>query len=368
MTVETGATAERDRRRLLLPHRLLVYSYVTELGRSYQRLGLDVVYGPENLFESTARYDIVHLQWPEDQYRAYGSGPVEARATSFIRRLDEHKRRGSKLAWTVHNVIPHEHVGSSLDAKVYQDVIDRSDVIVHHCAASLDMMAKTFKIPSSALPVVVHFGNYGAYPDNVSKDEARKRLAISTDATVYLCFGALRGYKGFDTLLRAFRRARVKNKFLLVAGYYTGVGGIKGKLGTLRLLMVDWLDRRSRLDLKMIDDEDVQLYFRAADAVVLSHSRGLNPGVAVLGMTFGKVVIGPDLGCIGHVLEQGENLIYPANDTAALTRAMERVPGFDVARAGATNRRVAASWDWSEIGRRILDALDQVQTSRAVAE
>jgi len=354
--MQGGRTA--DRRRLLLPHRLLGYSYVTELGRAYQQVGIDVVYGPENLFESTGYFDLIHLQWPEDQYRGYGSGRVEARAGSFIGRLDEHKRKGTKLIWTVHNIIPHEHVGSKVDAVVYQDVIDRADLIVHHCEASIEMLAETYAVPASSRSVVVHFGNYAGYADSIKAAEARARLGIPQDATVYLWFGALRGYKGFDTLLRAFRRARVKGKFLVVAGYYTGVGGLKGKLETLRLLTVGWLGRRSRLDLKMIEDDDVQVYFRAADAVVLSHSRGLNSGVAVLGMTFGKVVVGPDLGCISNVLKQGENVIYTANDVSGLTRAMESVPTLDLARAGATNRRVASSWEWSSVARTILGVLD----------
>lgn len=356
--MQAAQDTTKERQLFLVPHRLFGYSYVSELGAAYQQLGIDVVYGPENLFESTARFDVIHLQWPEDQYRGYGSGPTEQRAESFLRKLDEHKRRGTKLIWTVHNIVPHEHEGSDLDTKVYQGVIDRADLIVHHCQDSTKLLATAYKVPAVA-SVVVSFGNYAGYPDTISRHEARKRLAIPQDATVYLSFGALRGYKGFATLLRAYRRARVKRKFLVVAGYYTGTGGLKGKLETLRLLLVDWLRPRARLDLKMIDDQDVQIYFRAADAVVLSHSRGLNSGVAVLGMTFGKVVIGPDLGCIGNVLRQGENLIYQANDISGLANAMEKVPMLDLTRIEATNKRVAASWDWPTIARAILDSLDQ---------
>jgi hypothetical protein len=58
------------------------------------------------------------------------------------------------------------------------------------------------------------------------------------------------------------------------------------------------------------------------------------------------------------VLKQGENLIYTANDISELARAMERVPTLDLARIEATNKRVAASWDWSIVARTIVDALD----------
>jgi beta-1,4-mannosyltransferase len=356
---EETAMRTRDASSFLIPHRLLGHTYVRLMGRAYQGLGVKVVYGPENLFESAARFDAIHLHWPEEQYREFGSGAVETRAASFLQRLDEHKRGGTKLIWTVHNIVPHEHVSSDLDAKIYQGVIDRSDLIVHHCARSVELLSTAYTVPSSIPTVVIPFGNYAGYPDSIGRHEARDRLDIPQDAIVYLYFGAIRGYKGFDTLLRAYRRARVKRKFLVVAGYYTGAGGLRGKLGTLRLSLVDWFDRRARLDLKRIDDRDVQTYFRAADAVVLSHGWGLNSGVAVLGMTFGKIVIGPDLGCISNVLRQGENLIYPTNDVAELVRAMERVPTLDLAKAEATNARVAASWTWPGIGQTILDALEE---------
>jgi glycosyltransferase involved in cell wall biosynthesis len=348
-----------ERPLFLIPHRLLGNIYVRELGRAYQELGANVVYGPENLFESAARFDVIHLQWPEEQYRSYGSGPVEERAASFLHKLDEHKRRGAKLIWTVHNISPHEQLESRIDRTVYQEVIERSELIVHHCPASIDLLSAAYRIPSSVPAIVAPHGNYGGYPNEISREKARERLGVAQDAIVYLHFGAIRGYKGLDTLFQAYRRIRVKGKLLIVAGHYTGAGGLKGKLETLKLRLIDWFDRTTQLHLKMIEDRDVQVYLRAADAVVLSHSRGLNSGVAVLGMTFGRVVIGPDIGCIGHVLRQGENLIYAVNDAMALAGAMERVPTLDRGEVERSNIKAAAAWDWGLIAGAILDAAEK---------
>ncbi len=360
-----GADAVRDTIRtnarplFLLPHRLLGNIYVRQLGRAYQDLGVGVVYAPENLFESAAKFDVIHLHWPEEQYRSYGSGLTEAKAASFLAKLDEQKRKGARLIWSVHNIAPHEYVDSGIDRMVYQEVIQRSDLIVHHCPASIDLLAAEYRVPSSVPALVVPLGNYEGYPDDISRRDARERLAIPQDAIAYLHFGMIRGYKGMGTLIQAFRLARVKGKKLIVAGHYTGEGGLKGKLQTLKLMLVDWFDRDTRLHLKTIDDQDIQLYLRAADAVVLSHSRGLNSGVAVLGMTFGKLVIGPDIGCIGSVLRQGENLVYPANDVSALVRAMERVPSMNLAHVETANTKAAAAWDWPLIARTILAAVEK---------
>jgi glycosyltransferase involved in cell wall biosynthesis len=70
-------------------------------------------------------------------------------------------------------------------------------------------------------------------------------------------------------------------------------------------------------------------------------------------------VIGPDIGCIGSVLRQGENLVYPANDVSALARAMERVPSMNLAQVETANTKAAAAWDWLTIARAILAAVEK---------
>jgi beta-1,4-mannosyltransferase len=350
---------------LLLPSGLRGNLYVTLLGRAYQESGVQVVFGPDNLRESSCAFGAIHLQWPEEQYRGPGSGSVESKVAGFLDKLDEHKRRGSRLVWTVHNVWPHEHRHSAIDHQAYQGVIDRADLIVHHCAASIALLTEAYASTDKVPSLVVPHGNYvGAYADDATAQDARRRLGIPQDAVVFLSFGMIRGYKGIDLFRRAFTLAKVKRKFMLVAGHYTGIGGLKGKLETLRLTIANRLDGHSRFDLESIDDADVQLYFKAADAVVLSHSAGLNSGVAVLGMTFGKLVIGPDLGCMGQVLTQGENFVYRANDVSALVHAMEQVPHANLARVDAANTRAARGWQWNDIVRGVLSSLELPDASR----
>jgi len=366
--VESDQTARREGTHpvFLIPSGLRGNLYITLLGRAYQRAGVHAVYGADNLKESTWPFAAIHLQWPEEQYRGPGSDSPERRMAGFLDSLDAHKRRGTRLVWTVHNIWPHEHRHSQVDAAAYQGVIDRADVIVHHCEKSSALLAQAYARTQSVPSIVVPHGHYlEAYADNVTRQQARERLAIPQEAVVFLSFGMIRGYKGMDLFRRAYGRARVKGKFMLIAGHYTGIGGVKGKLESLRLTLAARLRPQSRFDLHSIDDDDVHLYFKAADAVVLSHHAGLNSGVAVLGMTFGKLIIGPDLGCMGQVLNEGENLVYAAGDEDGLVRAMEAVPNLDLARIAATNTRAAASWQWSDI---VTKVLAKLQVATAVCE
>ena len=114
------------------------------------------------------------------------------------------------------------------------------------------------------------------------------------------------------------------------------------------------MEPRITLHLQSIPSDDIQTFFAASDALVLSHSRGLNSGVAVLGMTFGKMLIGPQLGCIEWVLEQGENISFPVNSQSGLINAMEQACKKNTMDVYKTNSAVASTWTWDNIVNGVL--------------
>ncbi|HNQ04174.1 MAG TPA: glycosyltransferase [Thiobacillaceae bacterium] len=337
-----------------MPHAVDGNLYTRELGRAYRAAGCDLIYGGDNLVENGIDVDVLHLQWPEALYRWMGSGPLEERAERFISGLDRLKERGTRVAWTIHNLIPHDHPDSRFDHEVYQRVLERADLLVHHCPLSQKLLKVRYSVPAAAQHLVTPHGHYLAYPHGISRREARARLGIPEQAYVYLQFGAIRGYKGLNTLLDAWRKTRIPNKWLLVAGRYQPPVGRHAWKERLRMLLAG-RNRRITLHLHSIPADDIQVYLSAADCMVLTHSRGLNSGVAILGMTFGTLVVGPDMGCIGWVLGQGRNLTYPAGDREALVTAMEQAPALDASAAGAANRTVATAWCWEDMARAVLD-------------
>lgn len=349
-------TETSGRARLLLPHGISSNIYVRELGRAYERQGVDVVYHADNLAEGSVPVDYIHLQWPEEQYRWTGSGTPEARATQFLKRLDHFLHAGARLIWTVHNLAPHEFFDAPLDRRIYQEVIDRAHVILHHCEHSKTRLAEMYRMADATAQIVVPHGHFLAYPHGVGKEEARRRLGLPPDAFVYLQFGQVRAYKGLDLMLKAFSRAKVPRKLLLVAGRFSPARDGNRLSERLRMRWIRHAVPNIRMHLNEIPNDDVQLYLEASDVMVLSHRAGLNSGAAVLGMTFGKLVIGPDLGCLSSVLAMGCNLVYPAGDVEHLAAAMERATQLDLGKASALNSAVAAGWDWDSMARRVLEA------------
>jgi beta-1,4-mannosyltransferase len=145
----------------------------------------------------------------------------------------------------------------------------------------------------------------------------------------------------------------------LVAGLYSPPTGPGSWRDRLQLAYRKRADRRLLVHGYTIESARIQDYANAADCLVLSHTSGLNSGVAVLGMTFGKPLIGPDLGCLGWVLRAGDNCIYPTGDVAALTAAMQGMfAAPDRLQAmGERNRQAAQEWRWERIAAGVLQRL-----------
>ena len=68
----------------------------------------------------------------------------------------------------------------------------------------------------------------------------------------------------------------------------------------------------------------------------------MNSGNVTLGMTFGRVVVGPDSWDVGEILREFGNPVFDPDNPATASAAVDR--GFALAREGKvseTNRRVA---------------------------
>jgi len=341
-----SAPRMRRGRSVLLPHRLLGNIYVRELGRAYEQTGFEVLYGPENFTNTNFVPDIVHLNWPEDLYRQVIFGSLRTDVESFADRLQFFKENGSKVIWTVHNDKPHDTLPSDDDLRAYQLVIDCADAIHHHCERSRERLADLYSVDRDTRQFVAAHGHYFAYKNEISSTDARNRLGIHPEAHVFLHFGALRSYKGIDIVLKAFRKARSGSDQLLIAGRASSQMSKRQKL---KFHFYKHISPSTIVHMRSIDSDDIQIYLNAANTVVLGHSHGLNSGVAVLGVSFGRAVLGPDLGCISSALVGGANLLYKRGDVDDLAAKMRQAKELDFDEVTLLNKRLAANWQWTHI-------------------
>lgn len=323
------------------PARVAGNPYCDLLYGRLRALGVDVEPEAEMraawLLRHRRRVAVLHLHWPEFYYRGSGGTASLRGLTGFLACLALAKCLGYRIVWTIHNALPHE--ARPVDRVVRWLLMRSARTAVHSRAARRSLP------PGGRLPAVVPHGNYvGAYPDTVTRDEARRRLDLGPADRVLLCFGQVRPYKGHADLVQAFGAIDDPRLRLVIAGR----APVAADAESLRCLAAD--DRRIRLHLGFVPDEDVQLFFRAADFVVLPYREVLTSGAAILALSFGRPLVVPRLGCLTD-LADGCAVSYEAQDPFGLADALETARRIDPAPLASQARAVAATLEWDGIAR-----------------
>ena len=108
-------------------------------------------------------------------------------------------------------------------------------------------------------------------------------------------------------------------------------------------------DARISLHLRAIPDDEMQLYLRACDAMVLPFRDVLTSGSAILAMSFGRAVIAPRLGCLPETLTDDAAILYDPTAPDALRNALTTALGADLVGLGEAAAQRAATLGWDDI-------------------
>lgn len=229
--------------------------------------------------------------------------------------LARFRRRGGRVVWTVHNIVNHERIRQDRDRKLSSWMAHRADVVIVHSKEARDAVVATYGLTDAHCVVIPHGSFIGYYPDTISADEARAKLGLSPGVPMFLCFGLVRRYKGFDVLERALEDPSLACE-VVIAGPVSDAG--------LRADLEAWAARDARVHLQFgrVPDEDVQVYFRAADAVLFMHVETATSGAALLAKSFGRACIAPSTVAFRSILSADANFLYASGEPAALAEAL----------------------------------------------
>jgi glycosyltransferase involved in cell wall biosynthesis len=171
--------------------------------------------------------------------------------------------------------------------------------------------------------------------DPVPETEAKRRLQL-TGKRVLLFFGFVREYKGLDVLLEAVQQLDpAEGHHLLVVGeFYDDRARYRAAL--------DNLTQRGQLTLvdRYVPNEEIGLYFAAADLVAVPYLSATQSGVIQIAYGFGKPVVATAVGGIPEVVAEGRTgFLVPPGDAAAIADAVRRY--FAAGDAAAFRREIA---------------------------
>jgi glycosyltransferase involved in cell wall biosynthesis len=171
---------------------------------------------------------------------------------------------------------------------------------------------------------VIPFGINNTVPNTqLTSVGAKKNLGISSGEKTILCYGQIAPYKGLEYLISAFTDLlkRDGNYRLIIAG--------KPKWNEIywNQVVQQMIDRgvRDRVieRIEHVPDEDTEVYFKAADVLVLPYTRIFQSGVLFLSYSFGLPVIAADVGSLKEEIIEGKTgFVFKPQDSSDLARVI----------------------------------------------
>lgn len=248
-----------------------------------------------------------------------------------------------------HNVIPHESF--PMAGRLANGFLNRMRLSVVHSGSDLEL-AESMQLETRILRLYLPIYDQYASPD-VSRDEARAELGYSENTRLVLFFGLVRSYKGVQDLVRAMGSLPEDVRLLIVGECYSDRREIMGIISSLGLSRrIRWIDR-------FVRDEEIPLYFRAADVVALPYRHATQSAVAQIALSFEKVLVLTDTGGLSELVTPGETGYLarpwsPSSIAESILSAFQLLPD---PRTAEKIRAMARSFSWENYARELMDAL-----------
>ena len=266
---------------------------------------------------------------------------------------------GKRIVFTAHNVNMRKRDGCDnwLNRLSLRFQYALCDHILVHTPAMKAELASDFGISSSRV-TVIPFGINNTCPSTtLSYGEARRRIGLDQSDKVLLFFGQIAPYKGLEYLVAAFcELAREDASYrLLVAGKVKKGHSIYWDNIQNRIRESDF-SGRVITRIEHIPDEQVECYFKAADAVVIPYVEIFQSGVPFLSYSFGLPVIATDVGSLREDIIEGETgFLCRPKDSADLAKTIRTYFGSDLYQKLETHRRAIQSfanerYSWARVG------------------
>jgi len=248
-----------------------------------------------------------------------------------------YKVLGKKIAFTAHNV--NQARRDSKDSWWNRTTLK----IQYHCCDHMfvhtqkmkDELCGDFGIAETDVTVIRHPVN-NAFPDTkLTPAEAKRRMGLNDGEKAILFFGRIRPYKGIEYLLDAFRvlaADKPASYRLIIAG--EPKKGSEEYLHEIRQrVKAEFAHGEVILRIQFIPDEEMELYLKGADVLVLPYKEIFQSGVLFLAYSFGLPVVATDVGSFREEIVEGRTgFLCKPGDTTELAKAIEMFFASDLYR------------------------------------
>jgi glycosyltransferase involved in cell wall biosynthesis len=281
--------------------------------------------------------DVIVMAWWQPAL-----GSVLATFAALARR-----RCAVPLALLCHNVSAHD--ATAMDRVLMRYGLHRGDAVIVHSGADAERargIRPTVRVLRTRHPAY----NLPEFGHAIDATTARARLGLAGD--VLLFFGLIRRYKGLADAVRALPRILARHRCTLLVGgeFYEPRAPYDALVRELHL------DAHVRIIDRYVPNEDVGVYFSAADMLLAPYRAATQSGVVALAQQFHRPAIVTRVGGLPDMIADGATgLVVPPDDPAALATAVLRVYEDGVDR-WIERVRAAHVTTWAEE----MDAIEQL--------
>lgn len=279
-----------------------------------------------------------------------------------------YKVLGKKLVYTAHNVNMRERDGND-------SIINRAtlwflyrvvDHVIVHTEKMKDALVGSYHVSAKKVSVIP-FGINNTVPNSqLTTQEARDRLSLKSDEKIILFFGNIAPYKGLKYTIMALGDLKEKypNLRLIIAGRIKECKTYWSKIE--RLIAQYKLNDHILKKVHFIPDEEIEIYFKAADVLVLPYKFIYQSGPLFLSYYYGLPVIASDVGSFREDIKEGETgFICASEDSRDLAEKIDRYFGSDLYHNLQEHRQSIRAYadkkySWEKIGKKTCGVYKQV--------
>jgi D-inositol-3-phosphate glycosyltransferase len=265
---------------------------------------------------------------------------------------------GKKIVLTAHNVNAGRRDGNDswLNRLTLQMQYRLASHLFVHTEKMKRELIEEFHVKADRV-TVIPFGINNAVPaTDLSYGEARQRLGIRSDERVLLSLGRIAPYKGLEYLISAFRELRAGDDRyrLIIAGR---IENCEGYWKAVLEQMQEGLESGAILLRDgFVPDGEIEVFCKAADAMVLPYRHIYQSGVLFMAHSFGLPVLASDVGSFREEIIEGRTgLIFRAQDPEDLVRAVKEYFASDLyanlgERRPQIQSEITGRHSWNRIG------------------
>lgn len=253
---------------------------------------------------------------------------------------------GVKIVWTVHNYLSHDTPFPRLELWVRRILSKLVNKIILLNKSTQDEIVKQYKTDLNKTCFIPHGHYRDAYEPLIEPIDAKTQLNLPLTGKIYLFLGILKPYKGIEDILEIWKSDcnLSGNHTLVIAGKPSS------KVYGSKLTEIVSEIKGAVIYPRFIKDNEINIFFSAADVIILPFKKILNSGSLILAMSYDKPIIAPRLEVIKEILGKADTLLYHPEDQNGLLAAIKKSNQINLGELSQQVRNSCNNLNWENIG------------------